>query len=334
MSAKRILFDAKAREAIKRGIDKSANAVKVTLGPRGRNVLLDRGFGSPTITKDGATVAKEIELENKFENIVAEFMKEIATKTESIAGDGTTTAVVLAQALVKEGFSEVTSGANPLALKRGMDKATEALSEILDKASSEVSGKKVQEVASISANDNEIGKLIAEVFDTVGEDGVVTVEESQTFGLSKELVEGMQFDKGYISPYMVTDAERMEATYSNPKILITDKKLSSLSEFLPLLEKLAQSGQKELVIIAEDVDGEALATLVVNKLRGGFNALAVKAPGYGDRRKEMLEDIATVVGGKVISEEVGLKLDAIDLSMLGSARRVIATKDETTIVGG
>ncbi|OHA52938.1 MAG: chaperonin GroL [Candidatus Terrybacteria bacterium RIFCSPLOWO2_01_FULL_40_23] len=334
MSAKRILFDAKAREAIKRGIDKSANAVKVTLGPRGRNVLLDRGFGSPTITKDGATVAKEIELENKFENIGAEFMKEIATKTESIAGDGTTTAVVLAQALVKEGFSEVTSGANPLALKRGMDKATEALSEILDKASSEVSGKKVQEVASISANDNEIGKLIAEVFDTVGEDGVVTVEESQTFGLSKELVEGMQFDKGYISPYMVTDAERMEATYSNPKILITDKKLSSLSEFLPLLEKLAQSGKKELVIIADDVEGEALATLIVNKLRGTFHGLAVKAPGFGDRRKEMLQDIAIVTGGKVISEEVGIKLENADLTMLGEAAKIIVTKENTTIVGG
>ncbi len=334
MSAKRILFDAKAREAIKRGVDKSANAVRVTMGPRGRNVLLDRGFGSPTITKDGATVAKEVELEDKFENIGAEFVKEIATKTESVAGDGTTTAVVLAQAMIAEGFSVVASGANPIALKRGMEKAVEAISAELAAASQKVSGKKVEEVASISANDREIGKLIAEVFDTVGEDGVVTVEESQTFGLSKELVEGMQFDKGYISPYMVTDAERMEAAYNNPSILITDKKISSLAEFLPLLEKLAQSGKKELVIIADDVEGEALATLIVNKLRGTFHGLAVKAPGFGDRRKEMLQDIAIVTGGKVISEEVGIKLENADLSMLGEATKVIVTKENTTIVGG
>ena len=334
MSAKRILFDAKAREAIKRGVDKSANAVRVTLGPRGRNVLLDRGFGSPTITKDGATVAKEVELEDKFENIGAELMKEIATKTESVAGDGTTTAVVLAQAMIAEGFSVVASGANPIALKRGMEKAVEAISDELTGASQKVSGKKVQEVASISANDPEIGKLIAEVFDTVGEDGVVTVEESQTFGLSKELVEGMQFDKGYISPYMVTDAERMEASYNNPYILITDKKISSLAEFLPVLEKLAQSGKKELVIIADDVEGEALATLIVNKLRGTFHGLAVKAPGFGDRRKEMLQDIAIVTGGKVISEEIGVKLENADLTMLGEATKVIVTKENTTIVGG
>ncbi|OHA47190.1 MAG: chaperonin GroL [Candidatus Terrybacteria bacterium RIFCSPLOWO2_01_FULL_44_24] len=334
MSAKRILFDANAREIIKRGIDKSANAVRVTLGPRGRNVLLDRGFGSPTVTKDGATVAKEIELEDKFENIGAEFIKEIATKTESVAGDGTTTAVVLAQAMIAEGFSVVASGANPLVLKRGMDKVVGALSDILDKSSHKVSGKKVEEVASIAANDKEIGKLIAEVFDTVGKDGVVTVEESQTFGLSKELVEGMQFDKGYISPYMVTDAERMEAVYDNPYILITDKKISSLSEFLPVLEKMAQAGRKELLIIADEVEGEALATLVVNKLRGTFRGLAVKAPGFGDRRKEMLQDIATVCGAKVISEEVGIKLENADLSMLGEASKVIVTKENTTIVGG
>ncbi len=334
MSAKRILFDTVAREALKRGIDKAASAVKVTLGPKGRNVLMDRGFGSPVVTKDGATVAKEVELEDKFENLGAEFIKEIATKTESVAGDGTTTAVVLAQSMIEEGFSAVASGANPLVLKRGMDKVVDAIGAILSEVGVKVSGKKVEEVASISANDKEIGKLIAEVFDTVGKDGVVTVEESQTFGLTKELVEGMQFDKGYVSPYMVTDAERMEAVYDNPYILITDKKISALSDFLPLLEKMAQAGRKDLLIIADDVEGEALATLIVNKLRGTFRGLAVKAPGYGDRRKEMLQDIAIVCGGKVISEEVGLKLENADLSALGEAAKVIVTKDTTTIVDG
>ncbi len=334
MSAKRILFDTIAREALKRGIDKAASAVKVTLGPKGRNVLMDRGFGSPVVTKDGATVAKEVELEDKFENLGAEFIKEIATKTESVAGDGTTTAVVLAQSMIEEGFSAVASGANPLILKRGMDKVVDAIGVILSEVGVKVSGKKVEEVASISANDKEIGKLIAEVFDTVGKDGVVTVEESQTFGLTKELVEGMQFDKGYVSPYMVTDAERMEAVYDNPYILVTDKKISALSDFLPLLEKMAQAGRKDLLIIADDVEGEALATLIVNKLRGTFRGLAVKAPGYGDRRKEMLQDIAIVCGGKVISEEVGLKLESADLSALGEAAKVIVTKDTTTIVDG
>lgn len=333
--AKQIQYKEEAREALKRGVDKIANAVKVTLGPKGRNVVLDRGFGAPVITKDGVTVAKEIELKDKFENIGANLIKEVASKTNDVAGDGTTTATILAQALVSEGFSAVNSGANPLALKRGMDKASNWVIGYLNKRKKSVTGyEKIKEVASISANDQAIGELIADVFEEVGKDGVVTVEESQSSEMSKEIVEGMQFDKGYLSHYMVTNTERMEAAHEDPYILITDKKISSIQDIVPLLESLSRSGKRGLVIIAEDVDGDALATLVVNKLRGTFMGLAVKAPGFGDRKKEMLEDIAVVTGGQVISEEKGLKLENVDVSQLGRARRVVATKENTVIVGG
>lgn len=333
--AKQIQYKEEAREALKRGVDKLANAVKVTLGPKGRNVVLDKGFGSPTITKDGVTVAKEIDLKDKFENIGAELIKEVASKTNDIAGDGTTTATILAQAIVAEGFSAVNSGANPLVLKRGMEKATKWVIDFLNKKKKNVSGyEKIKEVASISANDSELGKMIADVFKEVGKDGVVTVEESQSSEMAKELVEGMQFDKGYISPYMVTNTERMEAIHDDPYILITDRKISSIQDIVPLLEKLSRSGKRSLVIIAEDIDGDALATLVVNKLRGTFNSLALKAPGFGDRKKEMLEDIAVITGGQVISEEKGMKLEGVELAMLGQARRIVATKEATTIVGG
>ncbi len=333
--AKQIQYKEEAREALKRGVDKLANAVKVTLGPKGRNVVLDKGFGSPTITKDGVTVAKEIDLKDKFENIGAELIKEVASKTNDIAGDGTTTATILAQAIVAEGFSAVNSGANPLVLKRGMEKATKWVIDFLNKKKKNVSGyEKIKEVASISANDPELGKMIADVFKEVGKDGVVTVEESQSSEMAKELVEGMQFDKGYISPYMVTNTERMEAIHDDPYILITDRKISSIQDIVPLLEKLSRSGKRSLVIIAEDIDGDALATLVVNKLRGTFNSLALKAPGFGDRKKEMMEDIAVITGGQVISEEKGMKLEGVELAMLGQARRIVATKEATTIVGG
>ena len=333
--SKQIQYNEQAREALKRGVDKLANAVKVTLGPKGRNVILDKGYGSPTITKDGVTVAKEIDLKDNFENIGAELVKEVASKTGDVAGDGTTTATVLAQAIVAEGFSAVNSGANPIALKRGIDKAVEFVSAFLDKNKKTVTGReKIEEVASISANDKEIGAMIADVFEEVGKDGVVTVEESQTAGLTKEVVEGMQFDRGYISPYMITNPERMEASYDDPMILITDKKISSIHDILGLLEKVSKSGKRDLVIIAEDVDGDALATLVVNKLRGNFNVLAVKAPGFGDRKKEMLQDLAVVIGAEVVSEETGLKLDAVELTMLGRARRIVSNKDNTVIVGG
>lgn len=333
--AKQILFDEQARQAVKRGVDKLANAVKVTLGPLGRNVVLDKGFGSPTITKDGVTVAKEIELEDKFENIGAELVKEVASKTNDIAGDGTTTATILAQSIIAEGIKNVTAGNSPLEIKKGIDKGVETIVSELKKQSKEVSDREeIAQVAAISANDPEIGKIISEAMDTVGKDGVITVEESQSFGLEKEVVEGMQFDNGYVSPYMITNPDRMEAVYEDPYLLITDHKISSLNELLPLLEKLAQAGRKELVIISEDVEGEALATLVVNKLRGTFNSLAVKAPGFGDRRKEMLQDIAILTGGKVISEEVGLKLENASVEMLGQARKVVATKENTTIIEG
>ena len=332
---KQILFNEAARQALKRGVDKLAEAVKVTLGPKGRNVVLDKGYGAPTITNDGVTIAKEIELEDKIENLGAELIKEVATKTNDVAGDGTTTATLLAQVIVTEGFKNLAAGTNPVGMQRGIMRATEIVVTNLKKMSSPVSGHAERaQVATISAKDAEIGKLLAGLFDSVGKDGVITVEESQTFGVDKEIVEGMQFDRGYISPYMVTNAERMEAVYENPWILITDKKLSSLQDMLPVLEKVAKAGKKELVIIAEDVEGEALAMLVVNKLRGAFNALAVKAPGFGDRRKEMLADIAVVTGGQVISEEVGLKLESVDLDMLGSARRVVANKENTTVIGG
>jgi len=332
--SKQIKYKEEAREALKRGVDKVANAVKVTLGPKGRNVILDKGFGSPVITKDGVTVAKEIELKDKFENIGAELIKEVASKTNDVAGDGTTTATILAQAILAEGFSAVNSGANPVALRKGMDSALESVIKSLDSRKKKVTKENIREVASISANDEEIGKLIADVFNEVGKDGVVTVEESQSTEMSKEIVEGMQFDKGYASAYMVTNTERMEAVHDDPLILITDKKISSIQEIVPLLEKLSQAGKRSLVIVAEDVEGDALATLVVNKLRGTFNSLAVKAPGFGDRKKEMLEDLAVITGGQVIAEEKGMKLEAVDLNMLGRARRVVSSKDSTTIVGG
>lgn len=334
--AKQIEFDEKARRKMQRGVDKLANAVKVTLGPRGRNVVLDKGFGSPVITKDGVTVAKEIELEDKFENIGAELVKEVATKTNDVAGDGTTTATVLAQAMINEGLRNVAAGANPTALKKGIDNGVEVIVSELKKMARQISTKEeIAQVATISAQDPQIGNLIAEAMEKVGKDGVITVEESKTFGLSKEIVEGLQFDKGYISPYMITNPEKMTAEYEEAYILITDKKISSIKDILPLLEKIAQTGRKELVVVAEDVDGEALATFVVNKLRGTFNVLAVKAPGFGDNRKSMLQDIAVLTGGQVISEEIGLKLDDnTDLAVLGETRRVVATKESTTIVGG
>lgn len=333
--AKQIIFNEEARASMKKGVDILADSVKVTLGPKGRNVVLDRGYGSPTITKDGVTVAKEVELEDKFANLGAEIVKEVASKTNDVAGDGTTTATVLAQRIIAEGLKNVTAGADPLSLKRGIDQATEAVVKNLKKISKEVADQsEIEQVAAISANDKAIGKIIAEAMESVGKNGVITVEESQSFGIEKEVVEGMQFDKGYLSPYMITDTEKMEAVYNDAQILITDQKISSLQDLLPLLESLAQSGKKELVIIAEDVEGEALPTLVLNKIRGTFNTLAVKAPGFGDRKKEMLHDIAALTGAKVISEEVGLKLANATAEMLGSARKVVSTKDNTTIVDG
>ncbi len=333
--SKRIVFSEKARELLKNGVNIVADAVKITLGPKGRNVVLEKGFGAPTITNDGVTIAKEIELEDKIENMGAEIVKEVANKTNDMAGDGTTTAVVLTQAIVKEGLKSITLGVNPMGIRIGIEKATESIVSFLKKMAKPIKNKEeITQVATIAAESEEFGKIIAEAIDKVGKDGVVTVEESQSFGVESEFMKGMQFDKGYVSPYMITDADRMEAVYGDPLILITDKKISSINDILPLLEKLAKEGKKELVIIADDVEGEALTTLVVNKLRGAFNTLAIKAPGYGDRRKEMLEDIAVVTGGKVISEEVGLKLDKAEINMLGRARKIISTKDNTTLVGG
>jgi len=333
--AKQILYGEDARKRLKAGVDKVADVVKVTLGPKGRNVVLDEGFGSPTITNDGVTIAKKIEVEDKIENIGAEIVKEVASKANDVAGDGTTTATVLAQAIIGEGLKNVTAGANPLALRRGLEKATAHIVAFLKGMSKRVSTKEeIAQVATISAEDKELGNLIAEVMEEVGKDGVVTVEESQTFGIQKEIVKGLQFDRGYISPYMVTNAERMEAVLEDAYILVTDKKISSVQDILPTLEAVAKTGKKELVIIADDLEGDALATLVVNKLRGIFQTLAVKAPGFGDRKKEMLEDIATITGAQMISEELGLKLENIELSQLGSARRVVATKENTTIVEG
>ncbi|MDO8425581.1 MAG: chaperonin GroEL [bacterium] len=334
--AKQILFDEAARAAIRRGVDKLADTVTVTLGPKGRNVVLDKGYGSPIITKDGVTVAKEIELEDKFENVGASLVKEVASKTNDVSGDGTTTATLLAQAIISEGMKNVTAGANPVAIRRGIEKGVEAVvTELRTKISKPVSGTQdIAHIASISANDREIGDLIAKTMEEVGENGVITVEESQSLALENEVVKGMRFDKGYASAYMITNADRMEAEYHDVRVLITDKKISSIQDLLPALEKVAAEGRKELVIVADDVDGEALATLVVNKLRGTFHALAVKAPGFGDRRKEMLKDIAVLTGGRVISEEVGLKLDSVQLSDLGQARRIVATKEHTTIVEG
>ena len=333
--AKQISYDEIARRKLKAGVDKLANAVKITLGPKGRNVVLDKGFGPPTITNDGVTIAKEIELEDKTENLGAEIIKEVAEKTNDAAGDGTTTAVLLAQAIIAEGLKNVTAGANPLVIKKGINKASRAIIAELKKMSKKISGKEsIAQVATISAEDQEIGSLIAEIVEEVGKDGVITVEESKTFGIQKEVVKGLQFDRGYVSPYMITNAERMEADFEDTYILMTDRKISSLQDILPAMEKIVQTGKKELVIIADEIEGDALATLVVNKLRGAFNALAIKAPGFGDRKKEMLEDIAVVTGGRVISEEIGLKLDKIEMDMLGQARRIISTKEKTIIVGG
>ncbi|MDQ1286436.1 MAG: chaperonin GroEL, partial [Actinomycetota bacterium] len=332
--AKIIAFDEEARRGLERGLNALADAVRVTLGPKGRNVVLEKKWGAPTITNDGVSIAKEIELEDPFEKIGAELVKEVAKKTDDVAGDGTTTATVLAQALVKEGLRNVAAGANPMALKRGIEKAVDAISvELLAQAKEVETKEQIAATASISAADPQIGEMIAEAMDKVGKEGVITVEESNTFGLELELTEGMRFDKGYISPYFVTDVERQEAELEDPYILIANSKISSVKDLLPLLEKVIQSG-KPLVIIAEDVEAEALATLIVNKLKGTFKSLAVKAPGFGDRRKAMLDDIAILTGGQVISEEVGLKLDGVGVEMLGRARKVVVTKDETTIVEG
>jgi len=332
--AKEILFNEEARRALGRGVDQLANAVKVTLGPKGRNVVLDKKFGSPTITNDGVTIARDIELPDPFENMGAQLVKEVATKTNDVAGDGTTTATVLAQAMIQEGMRNVAAGANPMILKKGIETAVKTLVEEIKKRSIKVSGKaEIAQVASVSAADEEIGGLIAEAMEKVGNDGVITVEESKGLQTALNVVEGMQFDRGYISPYMVTDPDRMEAVMDNPFILITDRTISAIADMLPTLEKVVKVG-KELLIIAEDVEGEALATLVVNRLRGTFKAVAVKAPGFGDRRKAMLEDIAILTGGTVITEDMGRKLDSVELEDLGTARQVRITKDETTIIDG
>jgi len=333
--AKQIEFGEKARQHLVSGVNKVANAVKVTLGPKGRNVVLDKGFGSPMITNDGVTIAKEIELEDKLENIGAELVKEVASKTNDTAGDGTTTATLLAQAMITQGMKNVAAGANPMGIRKGIQKAVEKVVASIKSHSKLVDSREERaQVATISAQDKEVGEMIANVMDKVGKDGVITVEESQTFGLEEETVEGLQFDKGYISPYMITDPEKMEATLADPMILITDHKISAIKDILPVLENVTKLGKKEILIIADEVEGEALATLVVNKLRGTLNALAVKAPGFGDNRKAIMEDIAVVTGGQVISEEKGLKLENVNIDMLGKADKVIINKDNTTIVGG
>src|SRR6201994_393950 len=327
-------FDEDARRSLERGVNKLADTVKVTLGPRGRNVVIDKKWGAPTITNDGVTVAKEIELEHPQENLGAQLAKEVATKTNDVAGDGTTTATVLAQAMVHEGLRAVTAGANPMSLKRGMDAASEAVGDALREAAREVDSKEdMASVATISSRDAHIGELIAESFDKIGKDGVITVEESNTMGTELEFTEGMQFDKGYISQYFVTDAERMEAVLDDPYILLHQGKISAIADLLPMLEKVIAAG-KSLFILAEDVEGEALSTLVVNKIRGTFNAVAVKSPAFGDRRKAMMQDIATLTGGQVVAPEVGLKLDQVGLDVLGTARRIVVTKDNTQIVDG
>jgi len=333
--AKQILFNEAARKKIKAGIDKLTDAVKVTLGPKARLVVLDKGFGAPDISDDGVSIAKEVELEDKIENLGVEIMKEVAEKTSEVAGDGTTSAMVLCQAIVSEGLKNVAAGADPLSLKRGIQKGVEAIVKNLKGLSKPISHKEeIAQIATIASLDSEVGNLIAEVFSEVGKDGVITIEESKKFDLEKEIVKGLQFDRGYISPYMITDPERMQAVLEDPYILITDKKISSLNEILPALEAISKTGKKDLVIIADEVEGDALATLLVNKLRGVINALAVKTPGFGDRKKEMLEDIATVAGGQIISEELGLKLENVELKQLGRARKVIAEKEKTTIVEG
>jgi chaperonin GroEL len=333
--AKQVIFDEQVRSALKRGVDVVANAVKVTLGPKGRNVALAKSWGGPTITNDGVSIAKEIELADKFENMGAAIVKEVATKTNDKAGDGTTTAVVLTQAIIHEGLKRTALGANAMMVRRGIEAAAKDAVEELKKMAKPIKGKSdIRQVATISAESKELGETIAQTVEKVGKDGVVTVEESQSIGIEMDYVEGMEFDKGYVSAYLVTNPERMEAEMKDAPILITDKKISSVKDILPLLEKVAQSGKKDLVIIADDVDGEALATFIINKLKGGFSVLAIKAPGYGDRKKEMLQDIATTVGAQVVSEDLGIKLENAELNMLGRANRVLATKDSTTIVGG
>ncbi len=333
--AKKIIFGEDVKKALQRGVDTVADAVKVTLGPRGRNVILDKSYGGPVITNDGYTIAKEIELKDRFENMGAEIIKEVANKTNELAGDGTTTATVLTQALVREGLRQTTMGLNAMAVRNGMEHASADVVEALKAQATKISDiSEIKQVATVSAESAEIGEKIAEAIDKVGKDGVVTVEEGQSFGIETEFTEGMEFDRGYVSPYMVTNSERMESEYKDAQILITDKRISSVQEILPLLEKIAQTGKKELVIIADDIEGEALTTFVVNKLKGGFSVLGIKAPGYGDRKKEVLQDIAILTGGQMISEELGLKLEEAELSDLGKADRIVSTKDNTTIVGG
>src|SRR5438874_985926 len=335
MPAKQLNYSEEARRALKRGVDQLADAVKITLGPRGRNVVLDKKFGPPTITNDGVTIAKEIELEDPFKNMGAQLLKEAATKTNDVAGDGTTTATVLAQAIIHEGFKNVAAGANPMEVRRGLEKGLGHVVESIKAMAVPVQGRDdIAHIATISAADFEIGNILADIFDKVGKDGVITVEDGKGLGLEVEYTEGMKFDRGYISPYFVTSAERMESVLEEPYILVTDKKISAIADLLPVLEKVLQSGRKDFLVVAEDVDGDALATLVVNKLRGTLNALAVKAPGFGDRRKEMLQDIAILSGGTVISDETGRKLDSATLEDLGRSRRVVANKDETTVVEG
>jgi chaperonin GroEL len=333
--SKKILYNEDARKSLKRGIDVVADAVKITLGPRGRNVVLDKSYGAPTITNDGVSIAKEISLKDRFENMGAEIIKEVATKTNDIAGDGTTTSVVLTQAIISEGMKHTTMGVNAMGVKFGIEAAAKDVVTALRSISKPIkTDEEIRQVANISAESIELGTIIADTIKKVGKDGVVTVEESQTIGLESEVTEGISFDKGYISPYMVTNSERMEAEYNDPAILVTDRKISSIKEVLPLLEKLAQSGKKDLVIIADDVDGEALSTFIVNRLRGSFNVLAIKAPGYGDKKKEILEDIAVTIGAKIISEDVGINFENAEIAMLGKARKVISTKDSSVIVGG
>src|SRR3989344_3748571 len=333
--SKQILYSEDARKALKRGVDAVANAVKITIGPRGRNVVLEKSYGAPTITNDGVSIAKEISLKDKFENMGAEIVKEVAEKTNDVAGDGTTTSVILTQAIITEGLRQTTMGVNPMGVRVGIERAAEKVVEALKAAATPIKTKEeIRQVATISAESAELGEKIADTIGKVGKDGVVTVEESQSVGIEYEVVKGLQFDKGYVSPYMITNADRMESVSEDASILLTDKKISGIKEILPFLEKLAHAGKKDLVIIAEDIDGEALTTFVLNKLRGSFNVLGIKAPGYGDRKKEMLQDIAVTIGATVVSEEVGLKFESVGLEVLGSAHRVIATKDDTTIVGG
>ncbi len=333
--AKEVIFGEDVKKRVKKGVDTVADAVKVTLGPRGRNVILDKGYGGPTITNDGVSIAKEINLKDKFENMGVEVIKEVANKTNELAGDGTTTATILTQALFTEGLKHTTMGVNPMGVRMGMEHAGQDVVKALHEMATQIStNEEVKQVATISAESEEIGSKIAETIDKVGKDGVVTVEESQSFGIETELTEGMEFDRGYVSPYMVTNPERMEAEYKDAQILVTDKKISSVQEILPLLEKVAQTGKKELVIIADDIEGEALTTFVINKLKGGFSVLAVKAPGYGDRKKDTLQDIAVMTGGELITDETGLTLENAELSQLGKADRVVSTKEKTVIVGG